>query len=272
MRLPVLRGAAVVALVASLSSPAALAQVGARRGRVRGPPAAAGAGRRAVGGDDRVVRGRLAPAAGAAVGASARRPAARLLPAERDARPAHRRRRQELRHRVRAGSSRRVERALPVPGRGRPERHGGAAARTDGAGRRRARPRLRRRHHRHRPPRGGLRRVLHGGAAGEPRLRLPGGRARGRAREADPRAALRPARRARVLHGLLDRRARGHADGAAPSHLLRRHRRRRAGDAHALLRDRGRVGRDDAEPGGAARRVGKAGRAPRASRTPTGRR
>jgi feruloyl esterase len=32
------------------------------------------------------------------------------------------------------------------------------------------------------PPRGGLRRVLHGGAAGEPRLRLPGRRARGRAR------------------------------------------------------------------------------------------
>ena len=93
-------------------------------------------------------------------------------------------------------------------------------------------PRLRRRHHRHRSPRGGLRRVLHGGAAGEPRLRLPGGRARGRAREADRRAALRPARRARVLHGLLDRRARGHADGAALSHLLRRHRRRRAGDAH----------------------------------------
>ena len=45
--------------------------------------------------------------------------------------------------------------------------------------------------------------------------------------------------------------------------LLRRHRRRRAGDAHALLRDRRRVGRDDAEPGGAARRVGQAGRAPR---------
>ena len=211
-----------------------------------------------------MVRGRLAPAPGTALGASARRQAARLLPAERDPRPAHRRGRQELRHRLRAGASRRVERTLPVPGRGRPERHGGAAARTDGAGRCRARPRLRRRHDRHRSPRGGLRRVLHGGAAGEPRLRLPGRRARGRTRSPDRRAALRQARRACVLHGLLDGRARGHADGAALSDVFRRHRRRCAGDAYGLLRHRRRMGRDHAQPRRAARRVGKARRAPRA--------
>ena len=74
-----------------------------------------------------------------------------------------------------------------------------------------------------------------------------------------------------VLRGLLDRRARGHADGAALPDLLRRHRRRRAGDAHALLRHRRRVGRDDAEPRGAERRVGQAGQRAARSRTPTGR-
>ncbi len=263
MRLPVPLGAVVVALVASLSTPAALAQVG--------PGEAQCAALRQL----QVPGAALSEVTAEWFAAGSPPPQEPpWVPPLAVPLPAYCRLSATLDRRTGAdGRSYGIGFALALPaewngrflfqGGGGLNGISGAAARTDGAGRCRARPRLRRRHHRHRSPRGGLRRVLHGGAAGEPRLRLPGGRARGRARAADPRAALRPARRARVLHGLLDRRARGHADGAAPSHLLRRHRRRRAGDAHALLRDRRRVGRDDAEPGGAARRVGKAGRAPR---------
>ena len=65
--------------------------------------------------------------AGAAHGAAAVRQAAGLLPSRRRARSAHGRRRQELRHRVRAGLARRLERTLPLSGRRRAERHGRAA-------------------------------------------------------------------------------------------------------------------------------------------------
>ena len=49
-------------------------------------------------------------------------------------------------------------------------------------------------------------------------------------------------RRTLVLRRLLDRWTRGDADGAAPPDLLRRHHRRRAGDAHELLGHRRRSG------------------------------
>ena len=78
--------------------------------------------------------------------------AARVLPARRHDRSARRRRRHDLRHRLRAGAARELERPLPVPGRRRAERLGAAAARRAGQ-RRQSRPRarLRRRQHRHRP-------------------------------------------------------------------------------------------------------------------------
>ncbi len=57
--------------------------------------------------------------------------------------------------------------------------------------------------------------------------------------EGDRRGSLRQGGRSLVFRRLLHRRARGDDDVAAFSALFRRHRRRRAGDAHELLEPRG---------------------------------
>ena len=188
--------------------------------------------------------------------------AAGILPARRDARLADRADGGLYGIGLAIALARRLERAAVVPGRRRVERHRVAAARQDGRRRCRARARLRRCHHGHGTQGPGVRRHLHGRAAGEPRLRVPGGRARRRAREASRRAVLRPATRPRLLRRMLDGRPRRHVDGAALPDLLRRHRGRSAGDAHQLLAHRRRVGRNDAERGCAQGRVGQAGYPP----------
>ena len=127
--------------------------------------------------EGRVVPRWGAPAASRTERAGAAAQAAGVLPPRRRARSPHRRRRHRLRHRLRACTSGRLERTLPLPGRRRAERQRALAARRPGGGRHtRAGPRVRRGLDRHRTHRRRVRRHLHARAAGEPRLRLPGRR------------------------------------------------------------------------------------------------
>ena len=141
-------------------------------------------------------------------------------------RPPHRRRRQELRHRLRAGAAGRLERALPLPGRRRPERH---RWRRRSAGQAQGDPAL---------ARGFAVVTTDTGHQGQVLRRLASwpdqqasldfayqavGRVAVLAKQIVAQHYGKPAG-ACLLHGLLDRWTRGHADGAALSDLFRRRR------------------------------------------------
>ena len=173
----------------------------------------------------------------------------------------------DLRHRIRARAAGELERPIPVPGRRGLERLGpdrrsaaSAAGERSGLARGFAVVSTDTGHQ----GRGAIRRQLHAGPAGEPRLRVRRDRPRGGRRQAHHRAALRQAAGSFVLRGMLHRRARGDADGAALPAVLRWRRRGRAGDAHQLLRHRRSLGGRDAERDRAEERAGPAGHARRA--------
>ena len=161
------------------------------------------------------------------------------LPGARRHRPARRSRRQELCDRVCDRAARSLERAAPVPGRRRLERIDPAAAWPAGHRRcARAGARLCRRLHRQRPSGRRVRRLLHEGPGGGAQFRPGIGRQGDGRREGDHRPLLRPGAGALLLRRLLDRRPRRHDRLAALPRGVRRHRRRRAGDAHGPLQSR----------------------------------
>ena len=172
-------------------------------------------------------------------------PPSGALPRRGRDRAAHRPQRQAVRHRLRAGAARRLERPVPVPGRRRPERQRRPAARRQVAAA--TTPALARGFAvvstDTRPQGAVLRRQLLRGPGGHAQLPLPGERQGHGRGEADHRAYYGKPAGALVLRRLLHGRPRGDDDVAALPDLLRRHRRRRARDAHRHSRTSACAGR-----------------------------